>query len=65
MELIHADIADLKFFNKSLVDSKYCLFCVDLFSSKFYMYGMKKKPTCQKTRKFLFGDRTIEVLLKI
>ena len=33
-ELLQADIADLRFFAKSAVDSKYCLLIVDLFTSK-------------------------------
>ena len=65
MQLIHADVADLNFFSKSAIAAKYCLLFVDLFSSKVYTYRMKKKATCRKTRKVLFGDRTIEVLLKI
>ena len=43
MQLIHADVADLHFFSKSAVAPKYCLVCVDLFTSKTYTYGMKKK----------------------
>ena len=33
-ELLHADIADLRFLAKSAVDSKYCLLIVDLFTYK-------------------------------
>ena len=29
------------FFSKSTVDPSYCLLCVDLFSSKVYVYPMK------------------------
>ena len=36
-ELLHADIADLKFFAKSAVDPKYCLLVVDLFTSKVFI----------------------------
>ena len=35
--------ADLKFFSKSAVDPKYVLICVDLFSSKVYVYPMRKR----------------------
>ena len=45
MQLIHADIVDLNFFCKSAVAPKYCLVCVDLFTSKTYTYGMKKKES--------------------
>ena len=34
MQLIHAHIADLHFFGKLAVTPKYCLVCVDLFTSK-------------------------------
>ena len=43
MQLFHADTADICFFSKSAVDPKYALLCVDLFSSKVYVYPMKKK----------------------
>ena len=54
MQLIHADVADLNFFSKSAVAPKYCLLCVDLFSSKLYTYGMKKKKSqfAEKLEKF-------------
>ena len=40
---VHADIADLRFFAKSAVDPKYALLCVDLFTSKIYVYSMKNR----------------------
>ena len=43
MQLVHADMADLNFFSTSVVAPKYCLLCVDLFTSKVYTYRMKKK----------------------
>ena len=42
-ELIHADIANIKFLFKSTVDPHYCLLWADLFSSKIYTYPMKKE----------------------
>ena len=42
-ELMHADIADIRFFSKSAVDLKYCLLAVDLFISKTYTYPMKSR----------------------
>ena len=36
-ELLHADIADLRFLAKSAVNPKYCLLIVDLFTSKIYV----------------------------
>ena len=43
MQLIHADVVDLHFFSKSAVGSKYCLASVEVFTSKTYTCGMKKK----------------------
>ena len=42
MQFFHADVADIRFFSKSAFDPKYALLCVDLFSSKVYVYPMKK-----------------------
>ena len=43
MQFFHADIAYLKFLAKSAVDPKYALLCVDLFTSKIYVYTMRKR----------------------
>ena len=43
MQFFHADLAYLQFFAKSAVDPKYALVCVDLFSSKIYVYTTRKK----------------------
>ena len=43
LQFFHADIAFIKFLAKSAVDPKYALLCVDLFSSKVYVYTMRKK----------------------
>ena len=49
MQFFHADLAYLQFFAKSAVDPKYALVCVDLFSSKIYVYKMIKKVAfCRK-----------------
>ena len=34
MQLVHDDVTDLNFFGKSAVAPKYCLLCVDMFTSK-------------------------------
>ena len=47
-ELLHADIADLRFLAKSAVDPKYCLLIVDLFTSKIYVYPMKNRGLLAK-----------------
>ena len=43
LQFFHADVAFLKFFAKSAVDPKYALVCVDLFTSKIYIYTMRRK----------------------
>ena len=53
MQLVYADVADLNFISKSVVAPKYCLLCVDLFTSKVYTYGMKKRSQlAEKVEKF-------------
>ena len=42
-ELVHAEVAGVRFFSKSTVDSKYYLLAVDLFTSKTYVYSMKNR----------------------
>ena len=50
-ELLHADIADLRFLAKLVVDPKYCLLVVDLFTSKIYVYPMKNRSLLAKKLK--------------
>ena len=47
-ELLHADIADMRFLAKSGVDPKYCLLLVDLFTSKIYVYPTKNRSLLAK-----------------
>ena len=47
-QLLHADIADIRFFSKSAVDPHYCLLFVDLFTQKIYTYPMKKRNLLKK-----------------
>ena len=47
-ELVHADVADIRVFLRSAVDPNCCLLCVYLFSSKLYIYPMKKKINLAK-----------------
>ena len=42
-DLLHADVGDLRFLDKSAANPKYCLLLVDLFTSKVYVYGMKNR----------------------
>ena len=55
-ELLHADIADTGFLAKSAVDPKYCIFIVDLFSSKIYVYPMKNRSLLAKNLKLFYED---------
>ena len=50
-ELLHADIADIRFLAKSAVDPKYYLLIVDLFSSKIYVYPVKNRSLLAKRLK--------------
>ena len=43
LQFFHADLAFLQFFAKSAVDPKYALLCVDLFTSKVYVYTLRNK----------------------
>ena len=47
-ELLHADIADIRFFAKSAADPHYCLLFVDLFTQKIYTYPMEKRHLLSK-----------------
>ena len=40
LQFFHADLAYLQFFAKSAVNPKYALVCVDLFTSKVYVYTL-------------------------
>ena len=65
MQLVHADVADLNFFSKSVVAPKYCLLCVDLFTSKVYTYGMNKKSQlADKLEKFNLEIADVRSYLK-
>ena len=55
-ELLHADIADLRFLAKSAVDPKYCLLIVDLFTSKIYVCPMKNRSLLAKKIKLFYED---------
>ena len=55
-ELLHADIADLRFLAKSAVDPKYCLLIVDLFTSKIYVYPMKNRSLLAKKLNLFYNN---------
>ena len=48
LQFCHADLAYLQVFGKSAVDPKYTLLCVDLFTSKAYVYTLKTKNNLAK-----------------
>ena len=65
MQLVHADVADLNFFSKSVVAPKRCLLCVDLFTSKVYTYSLKKKSQlANKLKKFYLEIADVRSYLK-
>ena len=55
-DLLHADIGDTRFLEKSAVDPKYCLLLVDLFTSKIYVYPMKNRSLLAKILKLFDED---------
>ena len=55
-ELFHADIVDTRFLAKSVVDPKYCLLLVDLFTSKIYIYPIKNRNLLAKKLKLFYDD---------
>ena len=55
-ELMHADIADTRFLEKSAVDPKYCLLLIDLFTSKLYVYPMKNISLLSKKLRLFYED---------
>ena len=55
-ELLHADIADLRFLVKSAVDAKYSLLIVDLFASKINVYPMKNRSLSARKLKLFYED---------
>ena len=55
-DLLHADIANIKFLAKSAVDPFSCLIFLDLFTSKTYTYPMKKRNLLQKKMEQFYND---------
>ena len=56
LELLHADIADIRFVAKFAVDPKYCLLIGDLFTSKIYMYSIKNRRPLAKKLALFYKD---------
>ena len=55
-QLLHADIADIRFFSKSAADPHYCLLFVDLFTQKIYTFPMKKRALLKNKMKMLYEE---------
>ena len=55
-ELLHADIADIRFFAKSAVDPQYCFLFVHLFMQKIYTYPMKKRHLLSKKMDLFYQE---------
>ena len=56
LQFFHADVAYLKFFSKSAIDPKYALICVDLFSSKVYVYPMRKRSNLSQKLELFYKE---------
>ena len=56
LQFFHADIAFFKFLAKSAVHPKYALLCVDLFTSKIYVYTMKKKSNLSQKLELFYKE---------
>ena len=55
-EALQADIAYISFLARSAVDPKFCLLFVDLFTSKIYLYPMKKRNLLAKKMELFYKD---------
>ena len=56
LQLLHADIADLRFMKPSASEAKYLLVIVDLFSSYIYAYAMKKRTNLMGKLNMFYKD---------
>ena len=55
-QLVHTDIADLRFLGKSATYPKYCLVAVDVYYSKTFAYPMGSRDLLTKTLQLLYKD---------
>ena len=55
-ELLHADIADLRFLAKSAIDPKYCILIVDLFTCKICVYPIKNRSLLAKKLNLFYNE---------
>ena len=55
-QLLHADIADIRFFSKLAADLHYFLLFVDLFTQKTYTFPMKKRNLLKKKMQTFYEE---------
>ena len=55
-KLVDADIADLRFLDKSATHPKYCLVAVDIYSSKVFAYPMRSRDLLTKKLQLFYQD---------
>ena len=55
-QLIHVDVANLKFLGKLATIPRYALLIVDLYSSEVYVYPMRSKKTNIATVKNVYEE---------
>ena len=55
-QMLHTDIADLRFLAKSACDPKYFLLLVNLFNSKICVYPMKNRNLLAKKLELFYTD---------
>ena len=56
LQFFHADVAYLIHFLNSAIDPKYALICVDLFSSKVYVYLMIKRSNLSQKLELFYKE---------
>ena len=55
-EVLQADIADIRFLARSVVNAKYCLLFADLFTSMIYTYPMKTWNLLARKMTLFYND---------
>ena len=53
-QLLHADAGKSEFLGKSAADPKFVLLCVDLFTSKVYIYPMKSRKSIESKMEIFY-----------
>ena len=55
-DLLHGDIADIRFLARSAIDPHYSLVFIDLFTQKIYTYLIKKRNLLKKNMELFYED---------